>query len=105
RRKLFFSILLSVLVAVMTFNKVRLLHEAGQSISNFMLAVTFLVCFVSLYLAIIRKNPYYSAKQIGSVFMILMLISLISTSGYSLADLAFISMIITTVALLIYDVF
>ncbi|MBU0536613.1 MAG: hypothetical protein KKE20_06615, partial [Nanoarchaeota archaeon] len=54
RRKLFFSILLSVLVAVMTFNKVRVLHESGQSISNIMLAITSLVCFVSLYLAIIR---------------------------------------------------
>jgi hypothetical protein len=107
KKKLFFSVLISIMVLVMGFSKARSLHDEGFSISIGVIIITLLLCISLLSFAVIRKNPFYYIKQTACVFFALLAIFIIATinSSYTISDLIFVAMIVTTVALLIYDVF
>lgn len=106
RKKLFFSVLMGILVAAIGFTKVDSLLEVGKHISSTILAVTFIVCLVFLFLTVIRKNIKFFAKQISILFIALFVVFWIATlkSAYNVNDLLFVTSIVTTVASSIYDV-
>ncbi|MFC1733838.1 hypothetical protein ACFL6I_26355, partial [candidate division KSB1 bacterium] len=109
RKKLFFSVLLGILIMVIGFSKVQSLHKINMNISVTILIITFILCLKFLFFAIIRvrKRRFYFIKQFAELFVSFMIFFWIITirSVYSLTDLVFISMIVTSAVLLIYDVF
>lgn len=106
RKKLFFSVMMGILVAVIGLNKVESLHEVGKHVSPAVVIAALAVCIIFLFLTVIRKNISLYTKQISILFVVLLIGFRILTlkSLYSSNDLIFVASIVTTVASAIYDV-
>ena len=107
RKKLFFSILLSIIVFTIGIGKVESLIGEGFHTSPLVVLLTFAFCSIFLLIAVIRKSPRHHLKQLGKVFVALTMLcsALVFLGEFNFADVLFISMITTTVSLLIYDTF
>jgi len=107
RKKLIFSILLSIVVFVVGLDKIESLRDAGLRTYGWVLAITFLLCSIFLFFTVIRKDPRRYLKQVCIVFISLSVGFgiLAFFEGFSVFDVFFLSMIITAVSLSIYDIF
>ena len=107
RKKLIFSLLLSIFVFVIGFQKIDSMRIAGHSVAPIVVLITVVLCGFFLGLTVIRKDPERYLKQAGKVFAALFVLFCIIflLMGFSIFDVLFLSIIITTVALSIYDTF
>ena len=107
KKKLISSIMLGFLVFVIGMSKVESLHEVGKNVSPVIVLVTFVVCSAFLLLTVIKKNIKKYTNQIVIMFIVIIIFLRIITinSMYSSNDILFVSLITTTVASAIYDLF
>lgn len=107
RKKLFFSALLTMMIMMIGINKVSSLRALDIHISPTFLLLTFLVCSIFITYTVMRKNWNYYRKQISMIGIGMVVLTLIFSwnEAFSIVDVLFVSIIATTVAAAIYDIF
>lgn len=107
RKKLFFSMILTIMIMMIGISKVESLHEINEHVSLLVLLITFCLCFTFIFFTVMRKNLSFFSKQISLIFISLLFLVWLFTlnSKFNMFDISFVSIIATTVAAAIYDLF